>query len=245
MRTCGCVRRKKVEKDLKLILLPGLHGTAELFDSLTKELSLPVQIIELPPEGDQSVEELAVAVVERLPREQIIILAESFSGCLIPRIIELSPENIIGVIFVASFIRPPNVFYVWLGSFIPTFFFNSAFLLTVVLRFLFLNGNHDKVLLQKCVQTVNRVPVGTIKLRLRTLAKLNPLRKEYSIPAVYIQAGNDRAIKAKNFHKIAELFPATIIKIPGPHFLLQAKPEASAVAILKAVKLIQENVLTR
>jgi hypothetical protein len=88
--------------------LPGLHGTGELFERFLAEFDSQTQIVELPDNINQDVKTLADYVSKRLPDDSLMILAESFSGSLIPSILNHSPNRIIGIIFLASFISCPN-----------------------------------------------------------------------------------------------------------------------------------------
>ncbi len=93
---------------MKLVLLPGMDGTGMLFDRLIALLPLDCQIIVLPKGADQSYTYLTEYCIGRLPREDFVLLAESFSGPIAARIASDRRPNLKAVIFVATFLQPPS-----------------------------------------------------------------------------------------------------------------------------------------
>ena len=98
-------------KKLTLVLLPGLNGTAGLFEPLlsvaTDEYELIV--ISYPTDVMKSYEELTADVLQKISHinGRFILIGESFSG---PIAILLSAQNIsghMGTILVATFASAP------------------------------------------------------------------------------------------------------------------------------------------
>lgn len=226
-----------------LVLLPGVHGTKDLFEPLTKELKeldYPSMTIELPENIEQSVDSLAQHVTRKLPQQPHIIVAESFSGCLIPNILGGHKNNTFGVIFVVSCISCPNKITNTLASFIPAWVFENKTLLTFGLRCLFLNGYRgSKEFVNYAIGVVHRTPAAIIKQRINILNNLKPPIQKFNVPVVYIQATKDRAVGASAMRDIEKTFPTKVIKIEGPHFLLQVKPREAAMAIKEGLDFIQ------
>ena len=90
--------------------LPGLHGSAELFSSVKQHIpaSVETDYVEYPTEGPQSYSALTAWLNEHLasgnPR---LIIAESFSGPIALRLAASRPDEISGVVLVASFCDAP------------------------------------------------------------------------------------------------------------------------------------------
>jgi pimeloyl-[acyl-carrier protein] methyl ester esterase len=92
------------------VLLPGLDGTGELFQSFLKVLpsSLTPQVVSYPTEQYLTYKELASLVRSvLLPQEPFVLLGESFSGPLSIKVAALSPPNLRAIILWASFVSNP------------------------------------------------------------------------------------------------------------------------------------------
>jgi alpha-beta hydrolase superfamily lysophospholipase len=224
---------------MKLILLPGLHGNGELFKPVVQHLNCPWQIVELPDDGYQDVYSLSQVISNQLPDEPIALLAESFSGCLIPHIVLTNNKNIKGIIFIASFITCPNYFYLHICRLMPDFFLHRLWLIKVVIRTLFLNGSSDQTLLETCSQVVLKTSVKTLKARVNILLNIKRPATKFQIPAVYIQAKDDRVLGSGCRNEIMRFFAAKQVLVDGPHFLLQANPKQGAKTIGEALNTIQ------
>jgi pimeloyl-ACP methyl ester carboxylesterase len=95
---------------MRLVLLPGLDGTGELFESFLKALpsSLTPQVVSYPTEQYLTYKELVSLVQSVLPRkEPFVLLGESFGGPLSIKVAALSPPNLRAVILCASFVSNP------------------------------------------------------------------------------------------------------------------------------------------
>src|SRR4051812_4389167 len=93
-----------------LILLPGLHGTADLFLPLLAAIppDLPTRIISYPTHEPLSYDDLLRLIDTQLSNEEsIVLIAESFSGPLALRYAAMHPARVRAVILCASFIRSP------------------------------------------------------------------------------------------------------------------------------------------
>src|SRR4051794_28513543 len=93
-----------------LVLLPGLHGTSELFAPLRAEISAEsaVRLIEYPLDRPSNYRELLVHTSHEL-RDVVdmILIAESFSGPLALQFAADHPARVRAVILCVSFVRPP------------------------------------------------------------------------------------------------------------------------------------------
>ncbi len=93
-----------------LILLPGLHGTADLFEAFLKVVpaEFPRQAISYPTEQYLPYDQLLTRLEEELKAERsLVLIAESFSGPLAVRFAAAHPRRVRAVVLCASFVRLP------------------------------------------------------------------------------------------------------------------------------------------
>ena len=228
---------------MQLVCLPGMHGTDELFEPLLgqlQRLGISTQTLSLPADLPQSLERLADYVVARLPDAPCVLLAESFSGCLLPTIAKKSIPNIAGYIFVASFIRCPLPLLVSIVAHLPSSLLHNNWLARRVLAALFLNGAGPSDL-ERCGAVIKQLAPTILQARLKLLMSLRPSPDLASAPSVYLRAANDRVVNPRHAREVGRLFAATQLTLPGPHFLLQTKPMEAADKIRAALKIIESK----
>ncbi|MET0090382.1 MAG: hypothetical protein ABW068_10250 [Candidatus Thiodiazotropha sp.] len=67
---------------MKLIMLPGLDGTGRLFKGFLQCYPGEARVVSLPMDGPQDHRALAQRISPRLPEEDYVLLAESYSGLI-------------------------------------------------------------------------------------------------------------------------------------------------------------------
>jgi pimeloyl-ACP methyl ester carboxylesterase len=97
-----------MDSDQRLILLPGMHGTSELFSALLK--CAPPQIecipIDYPVSQRLGYEQLLERIERQIPWDRsIFLLGESFSGPLAIRYAARHPDRVRGLILCVTFAR--------------------------------------------------------------------------------------------------------------------------------------------
>jgi pimeloyl-ACP methyl ester carboxylesterase len=95
---------------MRLILLPGMDGTGDLFAPLLAALpdDLVVSIVRYPMDRRLDFSELHPYLDRAIPaREPYVILAESFSGPLALEHAARKPEDLKALILCATFARNP------------------------------------------------------------------------------------------------------------------------------------------
>src|SRR4051812_49428629 len=93
-----------------LVLLPGLHGTSELFAALRAEIppESTVRMIAYPLDRPSAYAELLARASQDLRDEaDMILIAESFSGPLALQFAAANPSRVRAVILCVSFVLPP------------------------------------------------------------------------------------------------------------------------------------------
>lgn len=93
----------------KLLLLPGMDGSGELFDWLIPFLedNFEIHNICYPKDIDQSYDNLTCWLYEIIKDEEVFVLGESFSGPIAITLAAKSNSKIKGLILVSSFANPP------------------------------------------------------------------------------------------------------------------------------------------
>jgi pimeloyl-ACP methyl ester carboxylesterase len=84
------------------------------------------------------------------------------------------------------------------------------------------------------------VPARTLVHRLKVISQVDVREwlPKLTIPCLYIQATSDRSVPASSiFDFTKSISDLRVTKIKGPHFILQAQPQASLTAIRKFVDL--------
>jgi len=212
-----------------LVLLPGMNGTGELFSEFLSYYDGDHLVISLPVSGPQDHATLANVINQQLPNESYILLAESFSGGIVPELLKLNPTNIKGVIFVASFLSSPRSHLIGIAKLLPIKALVSLPLSNIAHRLLFLGQEATKPLLSKFVNVIKSIPKQVLSNRLDVMKRQQLPQVTFDIPVIYIRALSDRLISTKKSQEVANVFNRVeFIEIEGPHFILQAKPKETA-----------------
>lgn len=228
------------QSHIELILLPGMDGTGGLFkpflDVFPQEIS--IKVIAYPGEQKLSYRELVSYVKNKLPKNtEYVLLAESFSG---PIAYELaSNKNLKAIIFVASFIQPPNKILA-LTKILPFSFLIPNQLPVFFLKFLLGRLANEK-LYELVNEALRKVKKDVLAFRITEMARLPRDNHTIIKKSIYIQAMSDNLVSAKNAVRISEVSKdSQTYRVEGSHFVLQVNP-------VKCSKIIQNKInrLTR
>jgi pimeloyl-[acyl-carrier protein] methyl ester esterase len=224
---------------ITLVLLPGLNGTAGLFDPLlsvaTNEYEL--MVISYPTHQVKSYEELTEYVLEEIGsiKGRFVVVGESFSGPIAILLSARSINGLIGTILVATFASAP---YLTLAKYLPwTLIFQLAKIVYWVRIKL---SNAKKASILKAV-SIELQKVSPAVLAARTRAALSvDVSKELQksrVPIVYFSAKYDVLVPKWNLKKIIKIKPdINVITFNINHFLLQSVPQQAWEAIDKFIK---------
>ena len=209
-----------------VILLPGLHGTAELWTPFISVAPGWARLfpVSLAPFGSQDYVELASRISPSLqePR-RCVIVAESFSG---PLAIYLTPtlrREIALLVLSCTFVLPP---FGSIGRLVPWQVIARMPLSTKGVEW-FLTGG-EKTLSRAIVKTVKRLPPQVVAARFRAISRVNAAKafRQLSCPILLIRAKQDRVVSRSSHLFMGNLQPkAALAEVEGPHTLLQVKPE--------------------
>ncbi len=222
-----------------------MDGTGLLFDPLLQRLDdFETLVLPLPQLGPQDYKSLSQQIQAKLPKEDdFVLIAESFSGGIASELSELPIQNLRGIIFVASFLSSPRPLLTRALSYLPLGIALKLPLPKILYKTWFFDEFASDLEIEHFKKVLKHLPSKTIRARLRVIAALKySRRKTADIPTHYLQARGDRLVpptKLREFQKTFRELGTTVI--PGPHFLLQARPQQAADAIRDIVHQLKKD----
>lgn len=223
---------------IQLVLLPGMDGTGELFAPLLARLPLDLRASVVSyPDRPQTYAEHEDWARQELPRnDPYVVLGESFSGPIAVKIAASESPNLRGLILCASFLTCPNPALRLLRALMPL---ASPKLVPAFLAQRSLLGEFATPELRASqTRALGHVASRTLTARLRAMADVDVREAAASIgvPTVYLQASADRLVGARfSDEYAAHVRNPRLVRIEGPHLLLQASPEHCANAIVEFI----------
>jgi len=217
----------------KLMVLPGMDGTGLLLNPFIEYLGRRVdaQLFDYPTHVIQSYEEIISNVEAVLPStgEDFAILAESFAG---PVALSLAQKGIPGLralILVVSFAATPRHLLLQLTRYLPM---DRLLGLPVPRRFarrMMLGGSPPEGALDKLLEVFYMISPEVLASRLDEMRKLTLTQDVINLPAMYIQATNDRLLPDNAVNDIKAFLPQIEVhRLDGPHLILDTQPKTCA-----------------
>jgi len=239
-----------------LTFLPGLHGTAELYDGIKERLPRHFQseFIDFPSSGKQDYRTLTDWLDKELTdnshdldktQQKRIIIAESFSGSIALQWAAKNLDNVAGVILVASFCETPLNPGISLLALLPL---RPLFMVKpprkALRHFLIGDDASDKEVtrLRAIVQTI---PSATLTKRVRAILELMERDSPSlpNVPMMLLQAQSDNLIPWETQQKLESCYPnARTHWIESPHLILQRHPQQSLKLILEFISEINSDI---
>lgn len=223
---------------MKIVLLPGLDGTGNLFEPFVNALpkTIETQVISYETDIKQSYKELVEFVATKLPNEEFILVAESFSGPIAYEIALLKPDFLKSLILVATFLENPHPVLLNLLNFLPSSLILSMPIPNSLIKVFFLGSSAKKETIDLFIRSIKRVSPNVISFRLREILQLQKSNKPCDIKTIYIQATNDSLVPDRCFEAVQKVFQSINVKrVVGPHFILQANPQPCAEILMQEV----------
>jgi pimeloyl-ACP methyl ester carboxylesterase len=218
---------------MKLVLLPGLDGTGELFATFVAAFhDLPVQVVAYPPDREMNYGGHEAWVRERLPAEEFVLLAESFSGPVGVAIAAAAPGNLRGLVFCASFASNPLPVFGPLARLVGAF--PAVKIPPALFAPLLYAGHGTPELRRQHAQAMSKVSAATLRARVAAIlaADYSALLRRIQVPMMYLLATRDRLVPRSAYLEMQRLRPdIRLEEFDAPHFLLQTRSRASAAAV--------------
>jgi pimeloyl-ACP methyl ester carboxylesterase len=227
---------------IKLVLLPGMDGTGDLFADFIAALpeSFETVTVRYPTDRCLSYSELSELVQVSCPvSEPFVLVAESYST---PLAIECGASNLgglQGLVLCAGFATSPAQGWCRsLGLLLATFLCRVP--LPNLVAKLWLVGSDASPSLVTAVQlAISSVRPEVLAARLRAVLGCN-VRAELSritVPVLYVRAKQDHLVSASCLAVIQQSKPdVKVAVLDGPHLLLQRYPLRAAAVIVEFVR---------
>lgn len=223
----------------KLLLLPGLDGSGELFRDFLASLpaEFDTEAVRYPADRVAGYEELEELVVAAMPKgEPFVMVAESYSTPLAIRIAAMRPEGLQGLVLCAGFATSPVKGWMhdvtkWLPlrtmERMPAKFVAKWFLL---------GADAPDRLVTTVAAEIDWVSPEVLAARVREVLMCD-VRAELArveTPIQYLRAGKDRLVSLECLEEILLIQPSTeVMTIDGPHLLMQREPQLCATVVAK------------
>jgi pimeloyl-[acyl-carrier protein] methyl ester esterase len=208
-------------------LLPGMHGTAELFRPFldVAPFAKRCQIIEYPS-NESDYESLTAHVRARLPEQPCIILAESFSGPIAVIIATHPPANLLGIVLCATFLDNPRS-----SPFRSAFPFLKPLVRALnpprwILRRVLTGNTADEKLNNLIVMVTKSMNRETLIKRIQSILKCDVREafRQCQVPVLCMNASDDLLVRNPiNAGDASNAGSVRVVEIKGPHLLLQTK----------------------
>jgi pimeloyl-ACP methyl ester carboxylesterase len=220
----------------RLLLLPGLHGTEDLFEPLVDELAARFETVCVSYPVDEALgyQDLLHIVTSRIPKEKpYLILGESFSGPLAVKAASKHPENLLGIILVATFVTSPvprwiRRFRSFLGS--PILDVRPR---SFIIKSLMGSGIPEKTV-KWALTALPALKRDVLAARIEAVLDVN-VREELKgleVPVLYIAGSRDWLVGKKCIDVIWLCRPDVQIEVlEGVHMILQTNAAEAAEAI--------------
>lgn len=217
-----------------IVLLPGMDGSGELFADFISALQAKCVVVPYPADRPLEYDALAELVRASLPSDEpFILLGESFSGPIAIALASEPPPQLRAVVLVCSFARLPvfpfHSILKRIAANLPVWRAPMSLVSRVLL------GRFSSPAIEAKLKGAMRLVVPEVwRARVRAILTVDktPAVSRIRVPLLYLRASEDRLIFPSASVVISERTPrAKVVELEGPHFLLQAQPEKSAVVI--------------
>ncbi|WP_243303786.1 alpha/beta fold hydrolase [Geothrix oryzisoli] len=220
-----------VERPL-LVLLPGMDGTGLMFEPFVKALgSFKARVVRYP-EGLTSYAACLHFARVQLPRGRpYLLLGESFSGPVAMALAVEQPEGLVGLVLCGTFARNPRPGLAWAVTLLGLL---PGRLPLALLRYLLLGRWATPALMDLAQTLAPQVPAATLKGRLRSVVTVDqtPLLGRIQVPTLALVAAQDRLVPPAATDWLRSHLPnLDVVRLQGPHWLLQTRPDAAVQAI--------------
>jgi hypothetical protein len=211
---------------VKILLIPGMDGTGELFKPLLDELPnyVDTQVVSLNSLKTQSPKEQASEIASSIGNDEVVILSESYSGYIAYHLSLHSNVNIKHIIFAASFLENPT----WLSRFnklLPLNLVRSGLLPNIILSPTLFGQRNSKELVKLFISSLKLVSNSSLRYRLKVINNLVRPTELLSVPCTYVQASSDYLVSNKSVDVFKELcININVVKVSGGHFIVQSNP---------------------
>ncbi len=223
----------------KILLLPGMDGSGELFREFVGALPMGVETSAVHYPGDHvtTYAELESVVKAVMPEgEGFVLLAESYSTPLAIRIAAQRPEGLRAVVLCSGFAASPVKGWLHdVSMMLPLRTLRLVFPEFLV-RWLLVGSEAPQALVTAVGSELNWVEPHVLAARVREVLMCDVRAElaQVAVPIQYLRAAEDRLVAVECLEEILMIQPGTAVTVlDGPHLLLQREPEACAARVME------------
>ena len=227
---------------MKLVLLPGMDGTGELFSEFIAALPEPFEAVAVsyPTERYLPYSELENFVRAACPlSEPYMLVAESFSTPLAIQYAATNPANLEGLVLCAGFATSPvKGWRRFLGSLLAPLVFCIP-LPNLAAKLWLVGADAPTSLLTAVRHAISSVQPGVLAGRLRAVlaSDVRGAVGRIGVPILYIRAEQDRLVSGLCVEELRQIRPEmSVAVLAGPHLLLQRWPQRAAEAVVRFIR---------
>jgi pimeloyl-[acyl-carrier protein] methyl ester esterase len=222
-----------------IVFLPGLDGTGLSFGPFGRVLppDVSVEVVRYPVDRLLSFKQTVVWARDWIGqgREEVVILAESFSGPVAIELISSGQIKARCLILCATFARSPRPVLLRILGCLPLARLIRLALPPCLLKHFIAGSEEVATLFIDLWQSIKAlVPARVLVHRLKTISRVDVRERltQLAIPCLYIQAAGDRTVPASCLLDFTRaVTDLRVACLQGPHFILQAKPLESLAVI--------------
>ncbi len=220
-------------KPVTLVLLPGMHGSGDLFAPLLRELPGHIRtlVLSYPPDQPLDYPGHLDVVMAALPHDRpFVLLGESFSGPLALMAAAQRPKGLLGVILCATFVTWPLPFAPSIARLMVSLGLFRLKSRRLFLRIVLGRNATDELRALFC-EALARVKPEVLVARAEAVMRLNCVAalRECRVPLLAMVAKNDRILTTRCITLIGSIRPdAEIVYFNSPHLILQCAPVEAA-----------------
>jgi pimeloyl-ACP methyl ester carboxylesterase len=218
----------------RLVLLPGLDGTGQLFTEFLKALpnALTATVVAYPTERFIPYSGLLQLVNDAVPKtERFALLAESYSTPVALKYAATKPPNLAAVIICAGFISKPIAGWSRLVKIVAKPWIFRVRPPRFVLEYFLVGQKAPPLLVQMLRQTLHLIRPEVLSDRVHEVLDCDvgiDLART-TVPIMYLRALQDRLVATSCHREILRIKPGIVLaEIEAPHMLLQREPEKGA-----------------
>ncbi|MEM1262931.1 MAG: alpha/beta fold hydrolase [Pseudomonadota bacterium] len=225
---------------MKLVLLPGMDGTGELFSPFVSELpgTIEATVIAYPLNTFLDYADLTAYVRERLPTDEpYVVLGESFSGPIAIKLAAEQPSGLVGLILCCTFARNPKPLLAPFQGLTGWFSIKKVPLSLTGLTLLGSAASQErKADLQRAL---DKVDDAVLTGRLKAIARIDVTGelKTIRVPVLSLSGTNDRLVSRASVDHIRRHLPTMqAAALAAPHMVLQTQPKQAVAEIVRFIE---------
>jgi len=204
-----------------------MDGTGLLFQPLIQQFDgdIDYEIIPLSSFNANSPFDQAAELAHQLTGEEVILLAESYSGLIAYEACQRDDINIAHVFFIASFLERPSMLSKF-SRLLPLSIVRKKIIPTAVLSYLFFGNINNRPMVELFYQSLNLGSDESLRLRLDVISRATLPTKPIDQNVTYIGASRDWLVSNAAVNTFKRLcLNMNQVTVQGGHFILQSNPQ--------------------